>query len=180
MTELRPDLLRRIRLAVAVVITGLVLSGLTAVPIPQQFALARHWLGGDFAAGGVMPAFVQAWLVQASRGVQAAGEAAPFIWYGTDWLAFGHLVIALAFVGAWRDPVRNRWLFDFGLIACAAVIPWALGFGALRGIPLWWRLVDCSFGVLGAVPLWLARRWTRELECHEAGAGTLKTQCERA
>ena len=70
---------------------------------------------------------------------QRKGELSP------DWLAFGHIVIAVAFLGAWRDPVGNRWLFDFGLIACVLVIPWALVFGALRGIPWWWRLIDCSF-----------------------------------
>jgi hypothetical protein len=42
------------------------------------------------------------------------------------------LTSALSFVGALRDPVRNRWLFDFGLIACVLVIPYALVFGALR------------------------------------------------
>jgi hypothetical protein len=58
----------------------------------------------------------------------------PFLFYGTDWLAFGHFVIAIAFIGALRDPVRHRWLFDFGLIACVLVIPYALVFGGLRGI----------------------------------------------
>jgi hypothetical protein len=33
----------------------------------------------------------------------------------------------------------------------------------LRGIPFWWRLIDCSFGILGAVPLWLARRLVKKL-----------------
>jgi hypothetical protein len=102
-------------------------------------------------------------LTQAHAGISATTEQAPFVWYGTDWLAFGHLAIALAFVGAWRDPVRNRWLFDYGLITCAALIPWALAFGDLRGIPLWWRWIDCSFGVIAAIPLWLCRIWTCEL-----------------
>jgi hypothetical protein len=83
---------------------------------------------------------------------------------GTDWLAFGHFVIAVAFVGALLEPVRNRWLFSFGIIACALVVPYALVFGAIRGIPVWWRFVDCSFGVFGIVPLWLCRRWAVELE----------------
>jgi hypothetical protein len=91
----------------------------------------------------------------------------PFLFYGTDWLAFGHVVIAVAFLGALRDPVRNRWLFDFGLVACAMVIPWAFVFGAVRGIPVWWRLIDCAFGVCGAVPLWWCRRWIKELESGE-------------
>jgi hypothetical protein len=52
----------------------------------------------------------------------------------------------------------------FGLLACALVVPYAFLFGHLRGIPVWWRLIDCSFGVVGALPLWLAREQTRALE----------------
>jgi hypothetical protein len=44
------------------------------------------------------------------------------------------------------------------------VIPYALKFGAPRGILFWWQLIDCSFGVYGAVPLWLARRLVTR--CH--------------
>ena len=72
-------------------------------------------------------------------------------------------MIAIAFVGALRDPVRNIWLFTFGMIACVLVIPYALIFGAVRGIPIWWRLIDCSFGVIGFIPLWFCRKWVREL-----------------
>jgi hypothetical protein len=104
------------------------------------------------------------WLLTAHEALQAVSAQHPLLFYGTDWLAFGHFVIAIAFVGALRDPVRNRWLFDFGLIACAMVIPFALGFGAVRGIPFWWRLIDCSFGVVGAIPLWFCRNWAVELE----------------
>jgi hypothetical protein len=96
--------------------------------------------------------------------LQENSRAHPFLFYGTDWLAFGHFVIAIAFAGALRDPVRNRWLFTFGMIACVLVIPWALVFGALRGIPFWWRCIDCAFGVFGIIPVWLCRKWARELE----------------
>ena len=75
-------------------------------------------------------------------------------------------MIALAFVGALRDPVRNIWLFSFGLIACACVVPYAFVFGAIRGIPFWWRLIDCSFGVFGIIPVWLCRKWADELSSH--------------
>jgi hypothetical protein len=37
-----------------------------------------------------------------------------------------------------------------------------------RGIPLGWRLVDCAFGVVGFVPVWLAWRWSGELESKPA------------
>jgi len=51
----------------------------------------------------------------------------------------------------------------FGLIACAGVIPLALIAGQIRGIPIYWRLIDCSFGVFGAIPLLLCLRWVRQL-----------------
>ena len=98
------------------------------------------------------------WLQLAAEGVRETGRRYPFLPYGTDWLAFGHLAIAVAFIGAWRDPVRNAWVVEFGLIVCALVVPFALVAGAVRAIPLCWRIVDCSFGVLGAAPLWLCRR----------------------
>jgi len=56
------------------------------------------------------------------------------------------------------------WLIIFGLIACVLLIPYAFVFGGVRGIPFWWRLIDCSFGVFGFIPLWFCRRWTLELE----------------
>jgi hypothetical protein len=104
------------------------------------------------------------WLMKVENALNDASSKYPFLFYGTDWLAFGHFAIAIAFIGALRDPVRNRWLFDFGLIACALVVPYALIFGGLRGIPLWWRAIDSSFGVFGAVPLLLCRKWVGELK----------------
>lgn len=158
---------RRIRFGIAVLAIGLVLSGATAIPLETEVT----WLVRATGARGWVetPALIPApawavWLVKVEAALGEMNREYPFLGYGGDWLAFGHFVLALAFVGAWRDPVRNRWLFDFGLMACALVIPYALVSGQLRGIPGWWRLVDCSFGVLGAIPLWLCRRGARELE----------------
>jgi hypothetical protein len=115
------------------------------------------------------PAFSNAptwalWLVRVRDALVELDAKHPFLACGTDWLAFGHFVIALAFIGAWRNPIRNSWWFDFGLIACVLVVPFALVFGELRGIPAWWRLIDCSFGVFGALPMWLCRLAARSLE----------------
>ncbi|MGH7994105.1 MAG: hypothetical protein ACREDQ_11350 [Limisphaerales bacterium] len=150
---------RRIKLLTGLFIFGLVLSGATAIPLPGEANLLVNFLGLDGR-----PSELAAWLLRVREALGQTQTLYPFLFYGTDWLAFGHFVIAIAFVGAWRDPVRNRWLFDFGLIACALVIPYALVFGALRGIPLWWRLIDCSFGGFGFIPLWFCRRWASQLE----------------
>ena len=84
--------------------------------------------------------------------------------YGTDWLAFAHIVIAMAFIGPLRDPVKNIWVIEFGMIACVLVIPLAAICGPLRGIPWLWILIDCSFGIFGIMPLWLIRRYIKRLE----------------
>jgi hypothetical protein len=110
-----------------------------------------------------LPALV-AWVERVAEGIHETNVRYPFIAYGTDWLAFAHLVIAVAFWGPIKDPVRNEWVVRFGMIACAGVIPLALIAGPIRGIPLYWQAIDMSFGVFGLVPLFLAYRHIRELE----------------
>ncbi len=140
-------------------IAGLFLSGATAIPLLAEL----NWLIRFFGAADP-PSAIQEWLLRVRDALVQTQAAHPFLFYGTDWLAFGHFMIAVAFIGALRDPVRNRWLFDFGLIACVLVVPYAFVFGAVRGIPMWWRLIDCSFGIFGSIPLWLCQRWAMELE----------------
>ena len=160
-------LLRRIRWLVAFFILGLVLSGATAIPVETEVDYLVKFTGArqivDAPGSTNSPAWAE-WLCRVQTALRETNARFPFIGYGGDWLAFGHFMIALVFIGAWRDPVRNNWLFDFGLIACALVIPYALICGGVRGIPIWWRLIDCSFGVFGFVPLWFCRKWVGELE----------------
>jgi hypothetical protein len=155
-------LLRRIRWMTWITIIGLVLSGVTAIPLETEMNLLAKGMGLAQKTAAETSGLAH-WLLKVRDGLQAANTQWPFLAYGTDWLAFGHLMIALVFVGALRDPVKNIWLFDFGLLACLLVIPWAILFGGLRGIPFYWRLIDCSFGIIGALPLWIARRDAHKL-----------------
>jgi hypothetical protein len=155
---------RRLRAWTLFFIFGLVVSGATALPIPTALEKAVDLFGEDLSGGGRLPFFVADWLRTLRDGIRTTSAQAPFMFYGTDWLAFGHFMIAAVFYGAWRDPVRNRWLYQFGMFACALVPVWALVFGQLRGIPVWWRWIDASFGIVGFVPVWLCSRWARQLE----------------
>jgi len=56
-----------------------------------------------------------------------------------------------------RDPIKNIWVIEFGMMACLLIIPWTVVFGTVREIPFFWQLIDMSFGVFGMMPLWLAR-----------------------
>jgi len=156
-------LLRRTRAILIFFVVGLVASGLTAFPLQWELdVLAR--------VAGITPdvrpenySDLQHWIALVHAGLDDIYARYPFMAYGTDWLAFAHIVIGIGFVGAVRDPVRNLWVITWGMIACALVVPLALVCGPLRGIPFCWQLIDCSFGVLGIIPLWLARRYAVEL-----------------
>ena len=156
--------LRKIRFWLAVFISGLVLSGVTAFPIESEL----RWLVSILHSSALHP-LAQAthflpWVERVSSAVADENARYPFLAYGTDWLAFGHLVIAVAFIGPYIDPVRNKWFITFGLIACCGVIPLALIAGPMRGIPFWWRMIDCSFGVFGCIPLLICRRTIVRIE----------------
>jgi hypothetical protein len=164
--------LRRIRIWLGVFIVGLVLSGLTAFPLATEL----RWLVALMHAGWIEPMAqsmgLLAWIERVNAALSTTDARYPFLAYGTDWLAFAHLVIASAFIGPFIDPVRNKWIITFGLIACAGVIPLALLAGAVRGIPFAWRLIDCSFGVVGSVPMLICRKSILSLE-REAEPGEI-------
>lgn len=151
-----------IRISLGVVIVGLVVSGVTAFPLREELVLARDVLEGttlDDALPGL-----QMWVEFVAEGLDVSYRAYPFIAYGTDWLAFAHLVIAVAFVGPLVDPVRNVWVTIWGLIMCLGIVPLAVIAGGVRGLPWGWQLIDISFGVVAAVPLTIALVLTRRLE----------------
>lgn len=157
-------ILLRLHIVLAGFIVGLVLSGLTAFPLQWELHQLARALGitegsspGDYSG-------LRAWIATVKGGLDDTYAKYPFMAYGTDWLAFAHLVIATAFIGPWRDPVKNIWIFEWAMLACVAILPLALICGPLRGIPWGWRLIDCSFCLLGFVPLWLCRRETLKLE----------------
>ena len=161
-------LLRRVRWLTWVFIIGLVISGATAIPLESEMDLLAKFLGVADQSSGETTSGLAHWILRVREALHGTGAQYPFLAYGTDWLAFGHFVIAVAFIGALRDPVRNVWLFEFGMIACALIIPYAFTFGALRGIPIYWRLIDCSFGMIGIIPVWYCRRCVREIELTRA------------
>jgi hypothetical protein len=154
--------LRSIRLLLILFIVGLVLSGLTAFPLLYELRLLTSWFGKATVRASYFPGLAY-WLSLVREGLEVANQKYPFLAYGTDWLAFAHLMIAIVFWGPLKDPVKNIWVVEFGMIACLMVIPLALICGSIRGIPFFWQLIDCSFGIFGIIPLFISRRWILSL-----------------
>ena len=127
----RADILvSRIRLLTWFFIVALVFSGLTAIPLEWELNL----LAKMFGASNISPeqatsGFVK-WILKVREALVETNAKFPFMAYGTDWLAFGHVAFAIAFLGALRNPVRNIWLFEFGMIACVLIVPGHLFSGA--------------------------------------------------
>ena len=136
--------------------TALILSGATAIPVHREIKFLINNLP--------VASFGYDWLYQVFTALDTTQNDFPFLLYGYDWLAFAHFVIAIAFIGPFRNPVKNIWVIEFGMIACVLILPYAFAFCLLRGIPMWWALIDCSFGVFGFIPLWICRKKILELE----------------
>jgi hypothetical protein len=73
-------------------------------------------------------------------------------------------VIAVAFYGPLRDPIKNIWVIQFGMIACVMVPFLAFIAGAIRQIPFYWQLIDSSFGLIGFIPLYYCHKSILRLE----------------
>ncbi|MDH6462424.1 hypothetical protein M2302_002604 [Micromonospora sp. A200] len=158
--------LRRIRRWLWIVLVGLFLSGATAFPLEIE---VRWLLRALDPLADDLPALV-GWIERVHTGLVETGDRYPFMLYGTDWLAYAHLVLAVAFWGPLRDPVRNVWVVQLGMIACAGIVPLALICGPIRDIPWFWTLVDLSFAVGAFPPLWFAYRHIRAIEAAGAPA----------
>jgi hypothetical protein len=149
--------LARIRLSLAFFIFGLVVSGVTAFPLETEPKILAHLTAAHPDSG------LAHWFVKVRDALVQTNAQFPFLAYGTDWLAFAHIVLAVAFIGPFLDPVKNIWVIEFGIIACILVVPFALIAGGLRGIPLGWRFIDCSFGIVGILPLLYCRCQIKQL-----------------
>ena len=158
------QLLRKIRLLVLFFIAALAVSGITAFPLVTEVNILSSLLGIDGNLSPTAYSGLRHWIATVNEGLIRINNDYPFMLYGTDWLAFAHLVIAVAFIGLYREPVRNKWLIYFGMIACAGILPLALICGSIRGIPFYWQLIDCSFGIFGIIPLCLLHIWVKKLE----------------
>jgi hypothetical protein len=87
-------LTRSIRIWLGLFIVGLFLSGITAFPLQSETALLSRF--ADHALAPVLAA----WIGRVHDGVTDENARYPFLAYGTDWLAFAHLVLAVVFCWA--------------------------------------------------------------------------------
>ena len=153
--------LTKYRLVLSAFMLGLILSGITAFPLAWEMRLLTTWFGINPSLPPEHYSGLAFWLASVNGGLHETYASYPWVAYGTDWLAFAHIAIAVYFIGPLINPLKNDWGLYAGLLGCGLVLPLALICGTLRGIPFYWRLIDCSFGIFGALPLLYCLHLTR-------------------
>jgi hypothetical protein len=148
--------MKKIRRLIVIFIIGLVLSGITAFPLETELRLLYNWLPRSFPAHN--------WIEKVYNGLVETNTKYPFMAYGTDWLAFAHIAIAVFYIGVLKDPLKNIWVIEASMIISILIFPLAFIAGSIRGIPFYWQLIDCSFGFFSVLILWPTRKLILKLE----------------
>jgi len=159
----REKSLKVIRLMLAIVAAGLVLAGLTTFWLPWE---VTRLLDVVFQRSSTAVPFFSTeyrMLLQVEKGLQYLQQNFPQFFLGTDYLGFAHIMFALLFIGAIRDPLKNLWTIQFGMIAAALVIPGAFVFGTVRGLPVMHYFIDASFGIGAIIPFYIALREAKKI-----------------
>lgn len=149
--------MKTIRTHLLLFISLLAISGLTAFPIQTEI---------DFMAKNInyFPSFLQDWITSLYRDIH---NTPSVMFYGTDWLAFAHIIIGLFFIPVYLNPDKYKINLQIGIVACFLVFPLAFVCGPIRNIPFFHQLIDCSFGVLGSAYLYFILRKINNLKSHE-------------
>lgn len=148
--------MRTVKCLLAVFIGCLFLSGVTVFPLDWELRVVASLFAKD--------SVIYDWFSTVRIAYEHVESTYPFLLYGYDWLAFAHIVLAILFIGPYRNPVKNMWVIQFGLIACVLVIPLALIAGPQHSIPFGWRCIDMAFGVVGFFVLSIVQIKLRHLQ----------------
>jgi hypothetical protein len=87
---------RRIRIWLAVFIAGPVFSGITAFPLQTELSWLDSILHSRSFYNAAQSTRLLPWIECVSQALYDTNAHYPFLACGTDWLAFAHLVIAVA------------------------------------------------------------------------------------
>ena len=61
-------------------------------------------------------------------------------------------------------PSKNKWMIDWAILAYIVIFPLVFIAAPIRHIPIFHILIDCSFELIGLVPLIICKRMINKLE----------------
>jgi len=161
-------LLRRIRVYLVTFCLAIVFGWHTVVFVRAETTWMAEHLGRGTWVESVWPGLAD-WVEHLHIAFATTYTTWPVIAYCMDWLAYACIVLLILMLGAVQDPVRNVWIVEAFLIGCVIGFVMPLAIGSVRGIPLFWRLIDSSFGLAGSIWLLWTLRLIRRLEAVQGG-----------
>jgi chromate transport protein ChrA len=168
---------RRLRVLLTLFIVLLLLAALTAWFLIPALSIFQRLVGEGTFIGSSFPS-VAHWVTLIQKALVETKEKYPFMFYGTDWVGFAHLVMIIACIGPLRNPIKNIWVLQFSMIGCILMIPMTLITGIARGLPWFWHLFDCVIAATGAILFLMCWRYARQMETlsvsHGLKSGSLK------
>ena len=144
-------------------ILGLMFGFQMVLFVQPEITWLDHMFGPDTSMNGLFPA-LSTWIHHLAEGINDTYTRYPFIAYCMDWLAMAQLGFIVMFIGAYKNPTKNLWVIQAGMIVCLLHIATAFLSGLSRGIPWFWQLLDSSFGIIGFVILYCVYRYTLRLK----------------
>ncbi len=145
--------IQQIRIVLIFFIICLILSGITAFPLVTEI---------DFLAknSSVFPNILQDWIWHLHKQIHTTPSE---ILYGTDWLAFSHIIISLFLIPVYLYPKQYALNIVVCMFACVGVFFIAFICGPIRNIPFFHQLIDCAFGLFGFIPLYFIHKKIKTL-----------------
>ena len=155
--------LKKIRIYLILFLLAFLFSLHTVVFIEVETELLAKYVGHDTFMEELCPS-ISAWIEHLNLAVSETYSSYPFFAYCMDWLVYAFVVLAIFLLGAIKDPVRNVWVVQVFMVACCLgfILPFIVG--PIRDIPVFWRSIDSSCGLIGLLFLLLPYRLIRKLE----------------
>jgi len=101
----RASLLRKLRLVLGLFTAALVLSGLTAFPLKSEMEHVVAMRGLEHVTLTEAGPGFDRWILTVRNGLRESYARYPWLAYGTDWLAFAHLVNSLRLTRALENKM---------------------------------------------------------------------------
>jgi len=146
-----------------VFVAGLVFGCQMVLFVRPELAWLNSILGPGTRTEQIWPE-MSAWVNHLHQGITTTYAEYPFIAYCMDWLVLAQAGFIILFIGAIIDPLRNIWIIRSGMVICLLHVVTAVASGGLHGVPVFWQILDASFGVVGLVVLYAAYRYVGYLK----------------
>jgi hypothetical protein len=155
--------LRKIRVYLVIFFLGILFSLHTVMFVEVETAFFVKHFGQGTLTAEKLPFFSE-WIENLHLSISETYKTYPVMAYCMDWLTYACVVFAMFIIGPIKDPIKNIWVIQVYMLGCilGMLLPFIVG--PMREIPIFWRFLDGSFGLMGFIILLIPYRLIKKLE----------------